>query len=198
MTVTDLKDLAAQELPDVPQETFTTVPTPTDDPIADAPEFACEVCGKELTYAGRGRKPRFCEEHRKGGASKIGASARRGGSKDVEAACAALDSWYSMLTMGLMLGRAPQSANLLAESTETLKEKNRTYLAQAPALAKRIADMGKTSATYGFFSAQAMVLLPVAILATGELMEAWGNKKPRSEEEFQEDLPAMMGGVPVG
>lgn len=27
-------------------------------------EFTCQTCGKPLTYSGRGRKPKFCEDHK--------------------------------------------------------------------------------------------------------------------------------------
>lgn len=36
------------------------------------PDFACEECGAPLTYAGRGRKPRFCDEHKPGRSSSSG------------------------------------------------------------------------------------------------------------------------------
>jgi ssDNA-binding Zn-finger/Zn-ribbon topoisomerase 1 len=38
---------------------------PVSETAADEkPAFACEKCGKALTYRGSGRKPRFCAEHR--------------------------------------------------------------------------------------------------------------------------------------
>ena len=41
-----------------------------DAPPADATEpsfdYSCEMCGTELVYGGRGRKPRFCAEHKTG------------------------------------------------------------------------------------------------------------------------------------
>lgn len=44
-------------------------------------EYACEVCGVELFYAGRGRKPKRCEEHKARSASaargKAGVNAGR-------------------------------------------------------------------------------------------------------------------------
>lgn len=38
----------------------------TDDSPGGMPSAgpACEVCGKELPYSGRGRKPRFCQDHK--------------------------------------------------------------------------------------------------------------------------------------
>ena len=36
-----------------------------DDPAPNR-ALTCEVCGKDLTYGGRGRKPRFCDAHKPG------------------------------------------------------------------------------------------------------------------------------------
>lgn len=197
---TDLAALAAEESPD---EGWSTVPIPTDfeTPAETSTDdsMSCVVCGKDVShlYKRRVKNPK-CEEHKSGGASKLG-TGRRSSGKDVDAAVAALDSWYNLLTLGLMMGGAQRAAGLLADSTGAdFQSKNRAYLEQAPALAKKIADMGKTSATYGFFSAQAMVVLPVAVLATGELMEKWGSpKKPKTPEDFPVEVPATMGGFPV-
>lgn len=38
---------------------------PVDVPRSDN-DLTCQVCGKPLTYAGRGRRPRFCADHRPG------------------------------------------------------------------------------------------------------------------------------------
>lgn len=196
---TDLAALAAEETPD---DGWTTAPIPTDFAEAETQSdsgMTCVVCGKDVShlYKRRVKNPK-CEEHKSGGASKIGTS-RRSSGKDVDAAVAALDSWYNLLALGLMMGGARDSASLLADSTgPDFQAKNRAYLEQAPALAKKIADMGKTSATAGFFSAQAMVLLPVAVLATGELMTKWGGPKtPKTADDFPDDLPGTVGGFPV-
>lgn len=37
---------------------------PADDPAPGG--FSCEVCAEPLSYSGRGRHPRFCEEHKPG------------------------------------------------------------------------------------------------------------------------------------
>lgn len=202
---TDLAALVAEDAPTV--DGFITVDTPTDFPT-ETPEKACVICGTDVSHLYKRRMKEYrCEAHKKsGGASKLGTDApKRSASKDVEAAVAALDSWYSMVTMGLFVAGAHEAAALLAESIEGdeekklpgLAEKNRTYLSQTPVLAKKIADMGKTSATYGFFSAQALVFGPVAILAAGELMTKWGKSKNTTPEDFG-DIPATgPGGFPL-
>lgn len=199
--VTDLTALVAE---DVDTNGFITVDTPTD--FVETPEKSCIVCGTDVSHIYKRRMKEYrCEAHKKtGGASKLGSDApKRSASKDVEAAVAALDSWYSMITMGLFVSGAHQAASLLTEAIEGddeqpgLTAKNRTYLSQTPALAKKIADMGKTSATYGFFSAQALVFGPVAILAASELMNKWGKPKNKTPEDFG-DIPATgPGGFPL-
>lgn len=204
MVPTDLTELMAQDTAD--EDMFITVDAPTDSftesKAADPDGKYCVVCGTDVSGIYKRRMKEYrCEDHKKtGGASKLGTGTgtRRGSSKDVEAAVNALESWYTLLGLGLFMGGATQASNALAESIPDLSEKNQTYLSQAPALAKRIADMGKTSAMYGFFSAQVMVLAPVAILATGELVEKWGKPKQRNAEDFDEDLPGMVNGIPVG
>lgn len=69
----------------------TLVPTDevTADPLQDekpatAYEYACGTCGKELFYAGKGRKPKFCDEHKKN-APKSGVSKSRGASTQLAA-----------------------------------------------------------------------------------------------------------------
>lgn len=198
---TDLTELMAEDAPVIDaEETFITVDTPTTEtkPADDA--YVCVVCGTDVShlYKRRVKEPR-CEDHKKNAsASKLGTGTRRGGGKDVSAAVETLDSWYSMLSMGLFMAGAQKSASLLAESADGLREKNETHLAQTPALAKRIAELGKTSATAAFFSAQALVLGPVAVLAASELMEKWGKPKQKNPEDFDAELPGTVGGFPVG
>lgn len=192
---TDLTELMAE---DAVTDGFITVDTPTD-ATQESADYGCVVCGKDVShlYKRRVKEPR-CEEHKKAGPSKLGTGpGKRSSSKDVEGAVAALDSWYSMLGLGLFMAGARKSAELLAESAPELQKQNQTYLSQSPALAKRIAKMGETSATYGFFSAQALTLGPVAILAAAEIMEKWGKSKDSTPEDFG-DIPATVGGFPVG
>jgi hypothetical protein len=54
-------DIPSDEI--VPESAKDTEPEPPG-------ELACLTCGKTLTYAGRGRKPMYCDEHRAGGNRK--------------------------------------------------------------------------------------------------------------------------------
>jgi hypothetical protein len=197
---TDLTQLMAEDTADDTQ--FITVDSPsTDLPTSQDPDGKyCIVCGTDVSDLYKRRMKEYrCADHKKNAsASSLGTGTRRSSSKDVEGAVAALDSWYSLLTLGLFAAGAHKSSSAMAESMEDLKAKNETYLSQSPALAKKIADMGKTSAMYGFFSAQAMVLGPVVILATAELMEKWGKSKNTDPEDFDASLPGTVGGFPIG
>lgn len=68
------------------------VSTATDISFLDEAPYRCETCGTALHYGGRGRKPRFCDEHKKGGASKSPASLK------------ALEASLTEMYMGLGFG----------------------------------------------------------------------------------------------
>lgn len=185
---------------------FITVETPTDAPADTSPGLSCVVCGTALTYGGRGPKPKYCEEHRKGSANKNlgGGGRRRSGGKDVEAAVAALDQAYNLLEMALMFAGAHGAMSTLRESIEGgngrrgLRDQNRDYLTQDPELASRIASVGKVGGRYAFFAAQAATLGPVAILAMSEIQlrrrERAAHKTP---DENPDVMPTNVYGMPM-
>jgi hypothetical protein len=181
-TVSDLSKLAAE-----------TVPIPEDDA---APEYACEVCGKELQYGGRGRHPRFCEEHKPRSASSI--STRKSSAKgDVAAALSAMDMMYDLLGMGLLMVGAHDALDLFKESRPQLKEKNEAYLSNDAALAKSLAKLGRTGGRYAFATAQVATVGPVLVLAAGEVTQKRRAAAAQRDagEEGQPDSPAFVNGV---
>lgn len=178
-----------------------TVPVPEDD-TADAPEFACEVCGKELFYSGRGRHPKRCDEHktRSGSSSATNISTRKSSAKgDVAQALSAMDMMYDLLGMGLLIVQAYEAAELFKASRPQLKEKNEAYLTNDPALAKSLAKLGKTGGRYAFATAQVATVGPVVILAAGEVTQRRRDAAAQrdSGDEGQPDAPAFVGGIPV-
>lgn len=160
----------------------------------EAAEFTCVVCGKPLTYSGRGRKPKYCEEHKRGssGASKIGGSTR--GSADAKAAANTLDMGYTALTVLLQMVGATQAREALQASLPGLREQNLQFLTQDKELAKKINAMGKTGGRYAFFAAQATVLGPVLVIGTQEVSTRLAERKSRPESSDDSDVPANMGG----
>lgn len=187
-TVSDLEALTAE-----------TVPTPEE---ATVPELSCETCGKPLVYGGRGRKPRFCDEH-KSSRTASNISTRKSSAKgDVAAALSALDMMYDLLSMGLLVVGAHGAAELFGQSREQLNAKNESYLSNDAALAKSLAKLGRTGGRYAFATAQVATVGPVLILAAGEVTQR------RREAEAQragtdggmaDDGPVFTpGGVYVG
>lgn len=72
---------------------------PADDvpPVNDF-EHSCEVCGIELTYGGRGRKPKRCADH-KAGSRKSGGAVRSSGGRWQQPLQDALTSQFVMVGM---------------------------------------------------------------------------------------------------
>ena len=97
----------------------------------NAPEYTCITCGTELFYGGRGRKPKYCDEHKPNRSSS--SSTKRTSSAVVERAILELDALYS--GMGLALKFVDETASKivydnsskLAESYRMLLETNAKF-----------------------------------------------------------------------
>lgn len=95
---------------------------------ADDAPYRCEVCGTSLEYGGRGRKPRFCAEHKKG------ASKSASGSGKATASMQVLENNLADIYRGLGMGvslvdpvsgmEIASAADKLAHSWITLAESN--------------------------------------------------------------------------
>jgi hypothetical protein len=157
---------------------FTDTDVPIDAHRDEAPpssfEYACEVCGKELLYGGRGRKPKFCDEHKKGGAGKS-VSRRGGGNLQLATQAAdALVQLNSLCAMGLMLAHLPQTASTLAGTEEGFREQAISALLTDPALCKSILKAGTTSGKVSLLIAYAMLagaVVPVGVVEFKERQE---------------------------
>lgn len=139
---------------DAPPASFLNTEPQTFPPTDDAP-FRCEVCGTSLIYAGRGRRPRFCAEHKTKGAA---ASARTGTSmRGLENSLADL---YRGLGFGLnfvdpLAGmEVANSADALAHSWIVLAESN-------PKVRKWLMKITTGSGVGGVVIAHAMVAIPI-------------------------------------
>lgn len=142
-------------------------------------DITCEVCGKALSYSGRGRKPKFCDEHKKSSSSSNGSSSRRS-TRDVEAACAALSGAYSALAMPLMMV-SPAAAREWAEQANALETRNRVFLEASPDLAKRIAAAAGKGGSTAFVLSHVIAIAPVLRILVSERRSA-----AEQEETVQE------------
>lgn len=160
------------------------------------PEFVCQEsgCNRELFYGGRGRKPKYCDEHKPSRSKGTGTGRRS--SKDVDVAVTTLDQAYSLIAMGLFGIGARQASTILTTAADEQKAANRAFLEMDPALAKRIASLGRTGGMYAFITSQVMMMMPVVTTAYAE-MTLKARAKSEGASATYDDLPTMMGaGVP--
>jgi hypothetical protein len=151
----------------------------TDTEVIDAApsddyEYSCEVCGTELFYGGRGRKPKFCDDHRKTatrttstvkGAGKGGALARQ--------AATALGQLNGLIGIALMLApkpwNLPTTASALAGATEGFEEQAYKALLSDPKLCALILRGGAMSGRVALVIAYGMLAGAVVPVAMAEL-----------------------------
>ena len=147
-----------------------------DEPAPSAFEYACEVCGTELTYGGRGRKPRFCDEHKSG--SKGTTTRRAASGKNAQLAQQAADvlsQANAMIALALNLPFSPlqlpvTSATIVA-ADEGFNEQARRALLTDPKLAAMLLRGGGVSGKIGLVVAYGMLagaIVPVAMLEMKE------------------------------
>lgn len=166
-TIADLSPSAT----DIPPSTYVG----EDKPL---PEYACKVCGVDISdlYGGRGRRPTTCLAHRgsSGGTTSGKAPKASGG---VQQAVNTLEQVYSMIALGLTLAGATQAASTMAAQIPGLNESNAKFLATDAELVKRINSISKTGGRFGFFASQAFALAPVVMIAKDEISERFFSVK---------------------
>lgn len=109
---------------DAPNDFFTSTDTPNTEH-----EYSCIECGVEIFYAGRGRKPRFCDNHKK---SANPTSPTKTSGNKTNLIVANIEQFYIGIGVGLTFVNATandgmvitQSANTLAESWRGLLDTN--------------------------------------------------------------------------
>lgn len=153
-------------------------PTPDETPPAQF-EFACEVCGKELEYSGRGRHPKRCDEHRKNSAST---GTRRGIVKNEQLAATAAEALLQingLLALGLMFAQLPQTAETLNNARDAFREQAYNALLTDPELCKAILRGGTASGKVSLVLAYGMLAASVAPIGWSEYR---ANKEARRVE----------------
>jgi hypothetical protein len=155
----------ATDTPDVPEIT---------------PEYSCQFCGTELTYIGRGRKPRWCTPKNGGNpecegpgmnksAATPGTSRASSSTKKVEAAMSVMDGVYDGLSQVLMVF-APNAAGELEKRIPKQQERNRLAFETNPALCDRVMGWGRKGGTLAFLVSNALLIAAVGRIAYGEVM----------------------------
>lgn len=129
-------------------------------PTAD---LTCEVCGTGLSYGGRGRKPRFCDEHKP---ARGKGSGRRSGGPIVDRAITEIGVLYGFAGQGVKF-IDPAAGELIYDQRGKLAESYRLLLETNSRFRKLFADLeGKAAwlpiiAVHGDLIANIMIMRAV-------------------------------------
>jgi hypothetical protein len=142
-------------------------------PVGEDFEYACEVCGTELFYGGRGRKPKYCDEH-KGGKRKdgtVGATRKGGNDRAARQAADALMQINSLLGMAMLTPwvNLPMTASALAVANEPFGDQAFEALKTDPALCRMILRAGTTSGKAALVIAYGMLAFAISPVAAMEV-----------------------------
>ena len=165
----------------VPSES--ELPTGAAIPQDDSPHdgLSCAVCGDGIDhlYSGRGRKPKYCDEHKRSGTRT---NVRASTPKNDRLAAQATDALMQINGLGAlvcMLSGMPMTAAAITSTEDGLREQVKAALITDPDLCNKILSAGTHSAkislviAYGMFAA---AVVPVAI------MEFKSNREARELE----------------
>lgn len=136
-------------------------------------ELVCQTCGIELEYAGRGRKPKYCEAHKPRRGTTSNAPAR-GTKKNQELAAAATESLCqvnALVTTGFLLAQMTATASAMAERDSAFREQAYGALLTDPALCQQILKAGETSAKLSLVLAYVGLGAAVAPYAIAEVKD---------------------------
>lgn len=159
-------------------------------PLGDAPppfeteaEYVCLTCGTAIEYSGRGRKPKYCDQHKRR-ASTAGNRSASGTSNNEKLAAMAVDvlcQGNAAVTVGLMFMRLNRTASAVAERDDPFRVQAYEALKLDPALCKLILKGGASSGKVALVVAYAMMAASVAPVLIEEM------KERRAEKEETED-----------
>jgi len=94
--------------------------------------FQCIVCGTALTYGGRGRHPKFCDEHK----PKKSASSRTSGGIPVDVLIDQIQTLYVAMATGATFTPYALDGMVIAENATTLAESWRPLILRDPKIRK--------------------------------------------------------------
>lgn len=124
----------------------------------DTPDLACETCGAPLTYSGRGRRPRFCAQHKpRATASATPATKGRPTFDVLETQLAGM-----LAGLGMILQVVDQfDGNVFILRSEAVAKQWRDAAEKSPAIRRILEKMLETSAISGFIGGVSLLALPI-------------------------------------
>ncbi len=133
-------------------------------------EYPCQVCGREAgPYSGRGRKPKFCDDHKK--TKPTGTSRKVGGQPAALAtqATAVLVQVNGLMAIGLMSMQMYKTAHALSDANSTFEESAYQALLSDPKLCQLILKSGGVSGKMSLAMAYAGLGMAIAPAAMEEI-----------------------------
>lgn len=88
-------------------------------------DFQCEVCGTDLVYSGRGRKPKRCDEHKRGRSTTT--TTKRASTAIVDRAVTEIGAVYAAAGLGLKFIN-PTASQIVYDNSDKLAESYRLLL----------------------------------------------------------------------
>lgn len=141
-------------------------------------EYSCLTCGKTLTYGGRGRKPQYCDEHKKGARAKGDARPATNAKNTLlaEQAADVLVQYNNLAATGLFLASLPTTAGVLADKNDVFRAQCVQALVTDPALCRSILSSGQASA-------RGSLMFAYGLLAAALVPTAWKEIKDKRDGE---------------
>lgn len=149
-------------------------------------EIACEVCGREAgPYAGRGRRPTRCPDHKKG-ASKSGVKASAASTNLAADATKVLSQLNGLIALGLSAAGLFGTASAIAENNSLFEQRAMAALSTDKELCRMILKTGVKSARINLAIAYAGLGVAVLPSAVNEIREKKAERDARREAEADE------------
>lgn len=147
--VTPIKDEIRPESADAPD----------DAPESVAGDDTCIVCGKPLSYSGRGRRPKYCDEHRpsRGGATK---AATAGRSTKHDRMKRELTGTLALIGTGLMMVE-PYDGIVVLDRAEATVDALMDVAAHNPRVMKALEQMIDVTVWGALGTALAGIIVPI-------------------------------------
>lgn len=157
-------------------------PDPSPQP-SQTTDLACEVCNRPLVYGGRGRKPRFCDDHKPTRSANVPR-----GSSDVAQALAVMDGMYTMLSM-LLMTVSPNALQAWRQQVPTLQERNAVFFAADKNLCKSVNRVGSKGGKSAFVASNAVAIAPVVAIAVTDMRTRTAVRAQQKAQQQAEQQP---------
>lgn len=149
-------------------------------PEVENVEYPCQVCGREAgPYAGRGRKPKFCADH-KPSKNVTTSKPRLSGKNGATAIQAAeiLAQYNGLVALVATLAHYEYTGEAIRNVNDTFKEQATAALLADPELANQIVRAGGVSGKAALIMAYGMM---VAAVAPVGMLEFKQNRAAKAE-----------------